>query len=240
MQKISLIYFAVSKLFCTFAADLKVKGMKGIIYGRVSSLGDRQSTQRQIEDLTKYAEANGIEVVKVFSEKISGAKRNSERVVLNECISFAEANDIRLILCSEGSRVGRSTWEVLETIKTCIDKGIDIYLQKENIHTLRKDGTTDPMMAVYISCLSMANEFERENIKFRLNSGRKLAIEKGVKMGRKNGSTKTKEEKEKEYQSVLKYLKKGLSVANVLKCCRADGIKVSERTIWSLKKEFIG
>jgi len=59
-------------------------------------------------------------------------------------------------------------------------------------------------------------------------------------MGRKNGSTKTKEEKEKEYQSVLKYLKKGLSVANVLKCCRADGIKVSERTIWSLKKEFIG
>ena len=105
--------------------------MKGIIYARVSSLSDRQNTERQIADLTNYANANGIEVVKVFSEKISGAKKNTERLVLSEAIAFAEANEIGLILCSEGSRIGRSTWEVLETIKRCIDKGIDVYLQME-------------------------------------------------------------------------------------------------------------
>ena len=214
--------------------------MKSVIFSMVSSLGDRQNTLRQIEDLTKYAGANGIEVVKVFSEKISGAKRNSERVVLNECISFAEANGIKVILCSEGSRVGRSTWEVLETIKTCIDKGIDIYLQKENIHTLRNDGTTDPFMAVYISCLSMANEFERENIKFRLNSGRRLAIEKGVKMGRKEGSIKTKEQKESEYKDIIKLLKKGYSVASTYAIAKEKGIKCSISTIKRVKKEFIG
>ena len=213
--------------------------MKALIYARVSSLGDRQSTDRQIEDLTKYAVANGIEVVKVFSEKISGAKRNSERVVLNECISFAEANEIKQILCSEGSRVGRSTWEVLETIKTCIDKNIDIYFQKENIHTLREDGSTDPMMAVYISCLSMANEFERENIKFRLNSGRKLAIEKGVKMGRKEGSIKSHEQKEKEYKDIIKLLRKGYSVASTFAIAKEKGIKCSISTIKRIKKEFI-
>ena len=213
--------------------------MKGLIYARVSSLTDRQNTDRQIEDLTKYAAANGIEVVEVFSEKISGAKRNTERLVLNECIEFAEANEIRLILCSEGSRVGRSTWEVLETIKRCIDKGIDIYLQKENIHTLREDGTTDPMMCVYISCLSMANEFERENIKFRLNSGRKLAIEKGVKMGRKQGSIKTHEEKENEYKDIIKLLKKGYSVASTYAIAKEKGIKCSISTIKRVKKEFI-
>jgi DNA invertase Pin-like site-specific DNA recombinase len=213
--------------------------MKGLIYARVSSLTDRQNTDRQIEDLTKYAAANGIEVVEVFSEKISGAKRNTERLVLNECIEFAEANEIRLILCSEGSRIGRSTWEVLETIKRCIDKGIDIYLQKENIHTLREDGTTDPMMCVYISCLSMANEFERENIKFRLNSGRKLAIEKGVKMGRKQGSIKTHEEKENEYKDIIKLLKKGYSVASTYAIAKEKGIKCSISTIKRIKKEFI-
>jgi DNA invertase Pin-like site-specific DNA recombinase len=213
--------------------------MKGLIYARVSSLTDRQNTDRQIEDLTKYAAANGIEVVEVFSEKISGAKRNTERLVLNDCIEFAEANEIRLILCSEGSRVGRSTWEVLETIKRCIDKGIDIYLQKENIHTLREDGTTDPMMCVYISCLSMANEFERENIKFRLNSGRKLAIEKGVKMGRKQGSIKTHEEKENEYKDIIKLLKKGYSVASTYAIAKEKGIKCSISTIKRIKKEFI-
>lgn len=227
-----------SKFIRTFAAELNFIDMNAIIYARVSSLGDRQSTDRQIEDLTKYADANGIEVVKVFSEKISGAKRNSERVVLNECISFAEANGIRQILCSEGSRVGRSTWEVLETIKACIDKGIDIFLQKENIHTLREDGSTDPMMCVYISCLSMANEFERENIKFRLNSGRKLAIEKGVKMGRKEGSIKTHEQKENQYKDIIKLLRKGYSVASTYAIAKEKGIKCSVSTIKRVKKEF--
>ena len=213
--------------------------MKGLIFARVSSSTDRQNTKRQIEDLTNYASRNNIEVVKVFSEKISGATKNTERKVLNECLAFAEANEIRLILCSEGSRVGRSTWEVLETIKRCIDLGIDIYLQKENIHTLREDGSTDPMMCVYISCLSMANEFERENIKFRLNSGRKLAIEKGVKMGRKVGSTKTKDQKESEYKDIIKLLRKGYSVASTYAIAKEKGIKCSISTIKRVKKEFV-
>ncbi len=213
--------------------------MTSIIYARVSSVGDRQNTERQIEDLKKYAAGNGIEVLKVFSEKISGAKKNTERIVLNEALAFAEVNNISTILCSEGSRLGRSTWEVLETIKHCIDKHINVYLQKENINILRKDGSIDPMMAVYISCLSMANEFERENIKFRLNSGRKLAIEKGVKMGRKVGSTKTKEQKAIEYKDIIKCLKKGYSVASTYAICSQKGIKCSISTIKRVKKEFI-
>ena len=237
-SKISLIYLDYRRILCNFATEINDLNMKGIIYARVSSLGDRQNTDRQIEDLTKYAGTNSIEVVNVFSEKISGAKRNCERKVLNQCISYAEANQIGIILCSEGSRLGRSTWEVLETIKHCIDKHINVYLQKENIHILREDGSIDPMMAVYISCLSMANEFERENIKFRLNSGRKLAIEKGVKMGRKIGSTKSHEQKENEYKNIIKLLRKGYSVASTYAIAKERGIKCSISTIKRLKKEF--
>ncbi len=207
-----------------------------VIYSRVSSSGyqiNRQDTSRQIADLQAYANCSQVKVVKVFEEHISGVKKNSERLVLNDCISFAEANGIRQILCSEGSRVGRSTWEVLETIKTCIDKGIDIYLQKENIHTLRSDGTTDPMMCVYISCLSMANEFERENIKYRLNSGRAQYIRNGGKLGRKKGSVKTIEQKESQYKEVLTYLRKGYSVRITAKLSN-----VSISTVQRLKTEF--
>ena len=35
--------------------------MKAVIYARVSSTGDRQSTERQIIDLTDYANKNSIE-----------------------------------------------------------------------------------------------------------------------------------------------------------------------------------
>ena len=207
-----------------------------VIYARTSSSGyqqNRQDTSRQVEDLQAYAKLNNLEVVKVFEEHISGATKNSEREVLNECLAFAEKEGVRLILANEGSRLGRSTWEVLETIKRCIDKHINVYLQKENIHVLREDGTVDPFMAVYISCLSMANEFERENIKYRLNSGRAQYIRNGGKLGRKPGSVKTREQKEKEYKEVLVYLNKGYSIRVTAKLTN-----VSVATVQRLKTEF--
>ena len=48
---------------------------KAIIYARVSSVGDRQNTDRQISDLTEYAKYQKIEISQIFEEKISGAKR---------------------------------------------------------------------------------------------------------------------------------------------------------------------
>lgn len=211
---------------------------RAIIYARVSSLNDRQSADRQVIDLKGYAEANNIEVTQVFTEKVSGAKKNSERQVLEEAITFALKENINVILVSELSRLSRSVWETLESVKRCIDNKVDVYFQKENLHIFDECGAVNPIMAVYISCLGLCAEKERENIKFRLSSGRKVAIDKGVKMGRKLGSIKTKEQKKEQYATVLKYLKKGLSVTNVLKCCHADGIKISERTIWNLKREF--
>ena len=44
--------------------------MRAIIYARVSSTTDRQTTDRQVEDLKSYAEYSKMEVVKVFEEKI--------------------------------------------------------------------------------------------------------------------------------------------------------------------------
>lgn len=212
--------------------------MTGIIYSRVSSVGDRQSTERQISDLKEYANNNHIDIVEVYSERISGAKRNHEREVLNTCFSFAEANKVDVILCSELSRLSRSIWETLEAVKYCVDRKIDIFFQKENLHIFGENGEVNPIMAVYISCLGLCAEKERENIKFRLNSGRKLAIEKGVKMGRKIGSTKSHEQKENEYKNIIKLLRKGYSVASTYAIAKERGIKCSISTIKRLKKEF--
>lgn len=213
--------------------------MKAVIYTRTSSITDRQTNDRQIADLTKYAEANNIEVIKTFNEKISGAKRNEERAVLMACLEYAETNHIDIILCSELSRVGRAIWEVLETVKYCIDRQINIFFQKENLRILDKDGKVDGIMAIYVSCLGFCAERERENIAYRLNSGRRLAIERGVKMGRKQGSVKTHEQKASEYRDVIKCLRKGVSVASTFAVCRQKGVKCSVSTIKRLKKEFL-
>ena len=213
--------------------------MKAVIYTRTSSLTDRQNNDRQVSDLTNYADVNGIDVVKVFNEKISGATKNANRIILTECLEYAETNHIDIILCSELSRFGRAIWEVLETVKHCVDRKINVFFQKENLHILKDDGEVDGIMAIYISCLSFCAEKERENIKFRLNSGRKLAIERGVKMGRKVGSVKTHEQKADEYRDIIKCLRKGYSVASTFAICKEKGVKCSISTIKRIKKEFI-
>ena len=59
-----------------------------VIYARVSSVGDRQSIDRQVIDLKEYAEYAKLDVKEVSEEHISGAKRNDEREGLRNAISY--------------------------------------------------------------------------------------------------------------------------------------------------------
>ena len=207
-----------------------------IIYARVSSSGSqesRQSTERQVKSLQDFAITNEYEVKRIFEEHISGGKRNSERAGLQECLTYATENNITVILISELSRAGRQIWEVLETVKFCIDHTIDIYFQKEGLRLFDDSGKVNGVMAIYISCLSFCAEKERENIAFRLNQGRQLAIEKGVRMGRPQGAVKTLDQLSQEYASVIKTLKRGTSVRHTAKIC---GVSIS--TVQRVKKAF--
>lgn len=207
--------------------------MNCYIYARVSSVGDRQNTERQVKNLTELAAAKGYEVQGIYEEHISGAKSNKERKVLTECLESARENHIDLILFSELSRCGRAIWEVLETIKFCADHKINIHFQKEGL-TLFRDGKVDSIMAIYISCLGWAAEKERENIDFRLSQGRELAKQKGVKMGRPEGSVKSRSQKEEEYGKVIRLLRRGESMRNVAAIC-----KVSLSSVQRVKREFL-
>lgn len=207
-----------------------------VIYARVSSSGSlegRQNTERQVANLVDYATKNGLLVERVFEEHISGAKRNDERAVLQECIDYAISNRIGVILFSELSRCGRAVWEVLDTIRTLKDNGINAYFQKEGLSLFGADGKENPYLAVMVSVLGVCAQLERDNIYYRLSSGRKLAIEKGVKMGRKVGSVKSMEQKQEQYCRVIRSLKAGKSIRDTAAIC-----SVSVSTVQRVKKEF--
>ena len=204
-----------------------------VIYARVSSTGERQSTSRQVADLTNYASLNGLKVVEVYEEHISGAKRNEERAVLTECIDYAIANRVDVVLFSELSRCGRAVWEVLDTIRTLKDNGINAYFQKEGLSLFSADGKENPYLAVMVSVLGVCAQMERENITYRLNSGRAKYIADGGKLGRKVGSVKTKERKQEEYRKVIRSLRAGKSIRDTAAIC-----SVSISTVQRVKKEF--
>ena len=206
---------------------------RAVIYARVSSTGERQSTSRQVADLTNYASLNGLEVVEVYEEHISGAKRNEERAVLTECIDYAIANSVDVVLFSELSRCGRAVWEVLDTIRTLKDNGINAYFQKEGLSLFGADSKENPYLAVMVSVLGVCAQMERENITYRLNSGRAKYIADGGKLGRKVGSVKSKERKQEEYSKVIRSLKAGKSIRDTAAIC-----SVSISTVQRVKKEF--
>ena len=208
-----------------------------IIFVRCSSSGylvGRQDTSRQVEDLRAYADYANLEVVKVFEEHISGGKKNSERPILEEAIEFCKTEGISFMLVNSLDRVGRNAFEVLATVKELVDNKINLYMQKEQLTLLDENGKPTVFTPILIATLSTCAQLERESIKFRLNSGREQYIRNGGKLGRKKGSVKTKEQKEKEYKEVLAYLNKGYSIRVTAKLTHT-----SLATVQRLKNEFI-
>ena len=220
-----------------------MKDMKtAIIYARVSSSGSlesRQSTERQVIDLTDYANRNSMTICKTFEEHISGAKRNEERAVLTECIEYAISNSVDVVLFSELSRCGRAVWEVLDTIRTLKDNGINAYFQKEGLSLFSADGRESMYLPVILSVLCVCSQIERESIHYRLQSGRKVYVDKNLAatgksgLGRKVGYRKPVETKKEEYKEVLKLLRADYPIRKVAKLT-----DVSESTVKRLKKEF--
>ena len=207
-----------------------------IIYARVSSSGylaNRQDTSRQVADLQAYADFAHLKVVKIYEEHISGAKKKDERPVLVEALDFCKQNNIGVLLVSELSRLGRNAFETLSVVKELKDNNINLYLQKEQFSLFDKDGKPSVFSAIMIATLSTCAEMERQNISYRLNSGRAQYIKNGGKLGRPVGSGKSRKQLAEEYKHIIKELKKGTSVRRTAKLC-----DVSTYTVQKVKNEF--
>lgn len=166
-----------------------------VIYARVSSVGDRQSTTRQVEDLKRYISFNDMELINIYEEKMSGAKEN--RPILTECIEFCIKNHVNTLCVSEISRLGRSVKIVVNTIDQLTKSGVNIYIQNIQLSTLDSEGQPNAIAKMITAVLSSFSEIERDGIVYRLQSGRRVAIEqRKVKLGRKVGSVKSKERKQ--------------------------------------------
>lgn len=207
---------------------------KAVIYARVSSAGDRQDTTRQITDLKRYASIQGIEVVNVFQEHISGAKKNEERQVLTDCLNYCTANSVNYLLLSELSRLGRSTLQVLKSLEILHEAKVSVYIQNLGLYTLQPDGKVNSIASIMVTVLAEMANIERSNIQYRLNSGRANYIAKGGKLGRRKGSVKTDSRRMEEYKDTIALLKKGYSIRNIAKL---QNIGIS--TVQRVKNQFI-
>jgi len=201
---------------------------KAVIYARVSSTGDRQSTERQVADLTRYAAAAGLDVVAIYEEKASGAKKDREQ--LAACVEFLKGGGAGTLLVTELSRLGRSLRQVLELVEDLTSSGVNIFFQSQGLNTI-VDGKPDATVKAMVSMFGAFAELERSMIVDRLQSGRRVALENGkFKPGRPDGSRMSDEELLAKYPKAVKRLQAGRTIREVAGECG-----LSSKTVQKIK-----
>lgn len=184
-----------------------------VIYARVSTAG--QDYERQLSELREYASRMGYEVVKEFSEKISGAKKIVEREALADLLKYVEENKVDKVLIYECSRLSRRAVDFLQVVEYLTEHGISVYIHQNGLETLLPNGGPNPIANLVLGILAQFNSMERNLIRSRMESGYHHYRQNGGRVGRKVGYRKSTGELRAQYSKEIQLLRKGLSLRNV-------------------------
>ena len=177
-----------------------------------------------LSELTEYAQTHNLEVVKVFANKVSGAKSNQQRSEIMEMIEFVKNYHVDKVLVLEISRLGRDTLEALKVIELLNQEKICLFVKNYAIETLDVAGNINPIAQFLITILLEVARMERNTIKQRMASGYHNHLAHGGSVGRKVGYRKSEEEMLEEYKEEIKLLRKKISLRNV---CKLTGTSIN-------------
>ena len=191
--------------------------MDVVLLCRVSTAG--QDYSRQVDELSDFCSKMGWNVRRIFTAKVSGAKKIEERSELTEMLDYIRENSIDKVCVLEISRLGKNTLEALKVIRLLNDNGVCLYIKNYNLETLGADGKPNPIASVICTILLEVAQMERLTIMERMASGRDRYIAKcraeGIKMGRPGTYRKSDERMRTQYTKELGLLKKGISLRNI-------------------------
>lgn len=203
--------------------------MKAIIYVRVSKKD--MDYQRQIVDLEANAKQRGYNVIEVITEKVSGSKKNNDRPQIQHLMKLAKDNAFQTVFVSEVTRLGRNTREVINVVEDLNELGISIFIHNFGLETLDKNGKRNPITQILVTLMAEFGRLEREFLIERTRSGLENAKRQGKILGRPVGTTKDDQDILEEYPSVVRSLKKGLSIRVAAKVN-----DVSSNTVMKVKR----
>lgn len=147
---------------------------RAVLYARVST-GD-QHPETQLLDLREFAKQRGFEIVREYTDVISGAK--SKRPGLDQLMADARRHRFDVVLVAAFDRVARSVRHFLEVLDELNHRGIEFVSQRESIDT---GGPLGRAMIVIVSAIA---ELERSLIVERVKAGMRRAKLEGRQIGR--------------------------------------------------------
>ena len=206
---------------------------KVLIYARVST--SAQDYTRQITELRKYAKKQNFEIVKEFSEKISGGKKVEERTAIKEMLDFVKFNKVDKVLIYECSRLSRRQLDFLSIIEQLTEQGVSLFILQQGLETLLPDGKPNPIANLCFGIIAEFNTLEKNLIRARMSSGYEHHRASGGRVGRKEGYRKSEEEYRRNYEREIALLQKGNTLKDV-KSITGTSIntlrKLREKYVW--------
>jgi DNA invertase Pin-like site-specific DNA recombinase len=147
---------------------------RAALYCRVST-GD-QHLETQLLDLRAMAKQRGLEIVREYSDVISGAK--SKRPGLDSLMSDARRHRFDVLLVAAFDRIARNVRHFLEVLDELSHLNIQFISLRENIDT------GGPLGRAMLTIIGAISELERSLIVERVKAGMRRAKLEGRQIGR--------------------------------------------------------
>ena len=142
--RVTVIPAKKDRLPINVLSNQATKLLRVAAYARVSTNSEEQLTsyEAQVDYYTRYIQSKPDEwiFIEVYTDEGISATNTKKRDGFNRMIADALAGKIDLIITKSISRFARNTVDTLTTVRKLKEKGIDIFFEKENIHTLDAKG----------------------------------------------------------------------------------------------------
>lgn len=138
-------------------------------YCRVSTDTDEQATsyEEQVNHYTERIKSEASwELAGIFTDDGISGTNTKKREGFNKMIESCMAGNIDLIITKSISRFARNTVDCLRYIRMLKEKGVEIYFEKENIHTFDSQG--EIMITIMASLAQQESESLSKNVKMGL------------------------------------------------------------------------
>ena len=140
-------------------------------YGRVSTDDEEQITSynSQIKYYTEKIKSNpDWEFVGIYADEGISGTQVKNRTEFQRMIDDALNGKIDIILAKSISRFARNTLDTLKYVRDLRDKKVDVYFEKENIHTIDLD--SEMFLTLYSAFAQAESESTSQNVKLGLKA----------------------------------------------------------------------
>lgn len=156
------------------------KRKKVAAYARVSMESERMhhSLSAQVSWYSSMIQKNpDWEYAGVYADYGISGTGIKKRENFRRMIADAEAGKIDIIITKSIQRFARNTVDLLQTVRQLKEQGVEVWFEKENIHTMSGDG--ELMMTILASFAQEGSRSINENVRWRV----KKRFEKGIPNG---------------------------------------------------------